>query len=48
MESQKFEYEAKLQQQALEKVDEHRHLQETIEQLRDELEEKNGRNVKRQ
>ena len=42
MESLRFEYEAKLQKKDVEKVDEHRHLQETIEQLRDELESKHG------
>ena len=42
LESQNFEFEAKYQQQKLENVDEHSHLQETIEKLRLKLEKQNG------
>ena len=47
METIKFEYEAGLRKQHMEKVDEHRHLQETIVQLRGELERKRGKENKR-
>jgi hypothetical protein len=40
LENSKYEYEAKLQQQHIVKVDEHSHLQETITRLREELETK--------
>ena len=42
LESQKFEFEAKLQEQKLETSDEHQHLRDTIGKLREELETKNG------
>ena len=39
---QKFEYDAIFQKQKLETVIEHRHLQETLEKLREELDKNNG------
>ena len=42
LESQKFEYDAIFQKQKLETVIEHRHLQETLEKLREELDKNNG------
>ena len=41
LESQKFEFEAKLQEQKLETSDEHQHLRDTY-QAQEELETKNG------
>ena len=42
LESQKFHFETKLQEQILEKVNEHSHLQDTIMKLRKELDKKHG------
>jgi hypothetical protein len=42
LESQKFLFETKYQEQTLEKVDEHSHLQDTIMKLRKELDKKHG------